>query len=288
MEFKSIAPDLPFEYNLEQIIDDFVLLAVFIGNDFLPHLPDLHIQDNGLPLLFGIYKEVLPKAGGYINKSGVISTGALQMVLDRLAENETEVFYKETGDSNWMQSKRKQAPEAGKSIQGVSFSLPMTYDVTKSAFFEAGLTKAQKSIFQAVKKAVLGHRNGKECSLSFLNNFSARDRHFITELASDLNLQLAWDAYDESGENVVVLGFPSKSPVTESDAEADGDGGGYVNISDDEDLAESSAAVDRVLSKYARLKIIDGDEEGDFDEREKKRLEAKVHEWKRHYYQVSL
>ncbi len=134
----------------------------------------------------------------------------------------------------------------------------------------------------------MGHRNGKECSLSFLNNFSARDRHFITELASDLNLQLAWDAYDESGENVVVLGFPSKSPVTESDAEAEGDGGGYVNISDDEDLAESSAAVDRVLSKYARLKIIDGDEEGDFDEREEKRLEAKVHEWKRHYYQVRL
>ncbi len=152
MEFKSIAPDLPFEYNLEQIIDDFVLLAVFIGNDFLPHLPDLHIQDNGLPLLFGIYKEVLPKAGGYINKSGVISTGALQMVLDRLAENETEVFYKETGDSNWMQSKRKQAPEAGKSIQGVSFSLPMTYDVTKAHSSNQDLLKPKSRYFRQSRR----------------------------------------------------------------------------------------------------------------------------------------
>lgn len=59
----NVPPPLPFAYNLERIIDDFILLAVFVGNDFLPNLPDLHIHENGLERLFGVYKEVLPTLG---------------------------------------------------------------------------------------------------------------------------------------------------------------------------------------------------------------------------------
>ena len=61
LEFRDIEPTLPFEYSLERIIDDFILLAVFVGNDFLPNLPDLHIHENGLERLFDVYKTVLPK-----------------------------------------------------------------------------------------------------------------------------------------------------------------------------------------------------------------------------------
>ena len=60
-EFRDIEPTLLFDYSLERIIDDFILLAVFVGNDFLPNLPDLHIHENGLERLFDVYKTVLPK-----------------------------------------------------------------------------------------------------------------------------------------------------------------------------------------------------------------------------------
>lgn len=63
LEFHDIEPVLPFEYSLEHVIDDFILLAVFVGNDFLPNLPDLHIHENGLEKLFDIYKKVLPSLG---------------------------------------------------------------------------------------------------------------------------------------------------------------------------------------------------------------------------------
>lgn len=63
LEFHDIEQMLPFAYSLEHVIDDFILLAVFVGNDFLPNLPDLHIHENGLEKLFEVYKKALPSLG---------------------------------------------------------------------------------------------------------------------------------------------------------------------------------------------------------------------------------
>lgn len=65
LEFREIQPNLQFEYDVERIIDDFILLAVFVGNDFLPNLPDLHIHRNGLEKLFEVYKKVLAGMGAW-------------------------------------------------------------------------------------------------------------------------------------------------------------------------------------------------------------------------------
>lgn len=136
LEFKAVAHTLSFPYNLERIIDDFVLLAVFVGNDFLPHLPDLHIHENALERLFNIYKDVLPKAGGYINNSGVIDVRRLQLVLDELAKGEEEVFLKESGDSNWMKGKRKKVEPAPKKggLRAFSFPFPPLYPALTFTF----------------------------------------------------------------------------------------------------------------------------------------------------------
>ena len=63
LEFHNIESSLHFEYNLEWVIDNVILLAVFIGNDFLLNLPDLHIHKNKLERLWDVYKKVLPGLG---------------------------------------------------------------------------------------------------------------------------------------------------------------------------------------------------------------------------------
>jgi 5'-3' exonuclease len=50
------------------------VLAVFIGNDFLPHLPDLHIHENGLEQLFEVYMKVLPSLGKSLPIYIILST----------------------------------------------------------------------------------------------------------------------------------------------------------------------------------------------------------------------
>ena len=106
LEFHEIEPVLPFPYSLEHVIDDFILLAVFVGNDFLPNLPDLHIHENGLERLFEVYKKVLPAMGGYLNDAGSINTQRLQMVLGEMEIWEREVFEREYADLNWYKGKQ--------------------------------------------------------------------------------------------------------------------------------------------------------------------------------------
>ena len=42
--FSLLQTRLSFPYDLEGVIDDWVLLAFLVGNDFLPNLPNMHIK----------------------------------------------------------------------------------------------------------------------------------------------------------------------------------------------------------------------------------------------------
>ena len=157
------------------------------------------------------------------------------------------------------------------------------------------MTASQRHIFDQVKAFVLERRklspsqHAGQPPLAMVNDFPARDRQFITHLADDLHLSVAWDEYDDEDRNLVTWRFPGEleEPLPENGkAEGDETAEGEDDEWEDEDDEESRAAVDRVLNKYDKAKVMDDDKDGDFDARYALYVKEKMDEWKRGYYKV--
>ncbi|CAL1701633.1 unnamed protein product [Somion occarium] len=92
LEAELRVPNTSFPFNLEQAIDDWVLLIFFVGNDFLPHLPSLEIREGAIDTLLKIWRDELPRMGGYMTNHGQLELSRAQIILEGLARREDEIF----------------------------------------------------------------------------------------------------------------------------------------------------------------------------------------------------
>lgn len=79
-------------FDFERIIDDFVFICFFVGNDFLPHLPSLHIRDGAIDGLIFLYKRCFPVIRGYMTEKGNIDFLRVNALLTELSKAEDEFF----------------------------------------------------------------------------------------------------------------------------------------------------------------------------------------------------
>lgn len=255
LEFQGLANSgvLPFEFDMERVIDDFILMAFFVGNDFLPNLPHLHINEGALALMFETYKKVLPAAGGYINQGGQINLQRLGILLDELSKVEYRFFESENSDASWLKSKQKSNTEESRKAPRKGAALVVT--------------TSQKAVFKEVKK--WANTQGGSMTRTPLNlpeALPASDREFVKTLADSLHVQ--WETVEtETGGRRMQLTFPP--PL------GDGD--------DDEEDEEAQMALFRVLKRYDNAKVVDVSPEDESAEMQKK-YDQKFVEWKDQYY----
>ena len=67
-------------------------MCFFVGNDFLPHLPSLHIREGAIDSMMVIYKNLLPSLGDYLTKNGIIDFSKVDVILSDIAKIEEEFF----------------------------------------------------------------------------------------------------------------------------------------------------------------------------------------------------
>lgn len=92
LQFRSLSDKLPFQYSLPRVVDDFVFMCMFVGNDFLPNVPHLDIADGALNTMISIYREMLPELGGYLTDKAAIHRGRFELLMAELARREPLYF----------------------------------------------------------------------------------------------------------------------------------------------------------------------------------------------------
>ncbi|XP_054840423.1 5'-3' exoribonuclease 2 [Eublepharis macularius] len=108
LEKELTMASLPFTFDVERSIDDWVFMCFFVGNDFLPHLPSLEIREGAIDRLVNIYKNVVHKTGGYLTENGFVNLQRVQMIMLAVGEVEDSIFKKRKDDEENFKRRQKE------------------------------------------------------------------------------------------------------------------------------------------------------------------------------------
>ncbi|KAG6442043.1 5'-3' exoribonuclease 2 homolog [Manduca sexta] len=112
-------PNLPFPYDFERALDDWVFMCFFVGNDFLPHLPSLEIREGAVDRLVNLYKKCVYRTKGWITDSGDVNLDRVQVIMTELGHVEDEIFKRRHQNEIHFKARDK----ARKKQQKVNFGL---------------------------------------------------------------------------------------------------------------------------------------------------------------------
>lgn len=227
-------PNLPFRFDLERAVDDWVFLCCFVGNDFLPHLPALEIRENGIDVLTALWRDNLPYMGGYVTKDGHVDLERAQVIMNGLGKQEDAIFKrrKESDDRRDANAKRRKLQEQGNgrfnrqgfhpggsgpgtpgSIQELPKAVTHDMVVNRDSIQNTSLAnKSAASVLKSRIQALASQTSPDEAKVNRDSAVSASDDG--SPSASLLGKRKASQFEDESAETLTSNGANSENPPT--------------------------------------------------------------------------
>ncbi|CAH8569180.1 unnamed protein product [Dicrocoelium dendriticum] len=216
-EFKDLKESINFEYDLERIIDDWIFMAFLLGNDFIPHIPNLHIHAESLLVLWDTYHVVLPQLDGYLIEFGRLNLQRFHLYLEELSKFEQSWFEEREADHRWMRG--KQGALLGRELDKLA---------------SGSLLTAKESTFQINQTLTNTETYADPASLRQIENGPADLASLASFFTPDANL-FEGEIYDETAELLaegvisLVDGAPQSIPpvvcssdeVTDDDTDSD-------------------------------------------------------------------
>ncbi|GAB0088576.1 5'-3' exoribonuclease 1 [Sergentomyia squamirostris] len=199
MEFQVLKTTLSFPFDIESIVDDWVMMGFLVGNDFIPHLPNLHINTNALPDIYETYKRVLPTLDGYINDSGRINLARLEVLLRKLGEKDKEYFEAHYDDLRYLESKGirtafdsdSEESDPAASFDGMSDDLARLAKATEEMFTSTSDSEEENEEVRFEKDFVKYKRNYYMTKL----NYPKVDESVLREQTECYIEALQWTLY---------------------------------------------------------------------------------------------
>lgn len=241
---------MSFEFDFDRALDDWILINFFIGNDFLPELPSLLINEGAMPIVMRTYKMYLTSADGYMTENGLINQERLGIWLDLLSKFEFEKFEEMGLDVEWFNEDLTSVSLANEHEEAAKLKI----------------SSREKHVIRQLKPIILKLNRQGDANTAVSIDITDDDKKFVQHIA-----QRTWTRIirNEDGTYEILL---DADGILESPDRDDDD--------DDEDSTSREAFVHQFLRRYENAEILDRDEE----EHKKQVYSEKYDEWRNSYY----
>ena len=184
-------PNLPFPFDLERAIDDWVFMCFFCGNDFLPHLPSLDVRENSIDILLQIWKIVLPGLKTYMTCDGNLNLASVEKLLEQLGYREPDIFksrYTQLMRRNEMEERRQNLKNSelsqGQDRHPIRTNEQLQLYDTSGQLFEGSWNLTTHDMVR-LKKEIMLANEGDEKALEIVRAESQKNNELVKSITKE-------------------------------------------------------------------------------------------------------
>jgi 5'-3' exonuclease len=138
--------------DVDRIIDDYIFLCYFLGNDFLPHIPGISLKEDGHNLLLKNYISILVNYGDYlVDRSKMkINNQFIFSFLNKLASSEKEIYQKFMAKRKRQRPSRDTSNDPYENRKTILNDLPITdkMNLDKESYINMGRDKFKSRYYR--------------------------------------------------------------------------------------------------------------------------------------------